>query len=78
MKIQNDKIYRINEDCNIRTERVVGTSICVARMTASNEWGDWIALCSLINMLVTPVAILSSSGENSPDYKEKRDWMSSI
>ena len=40
MKIKNDTIYRINEDFNIWTERVVGTSICVARTTISSEWGD--------------------------------------
>lgn len=33
------------------------------RMAMDGEWGDWIALWGLINMLEIPVAIVSSLGE---------------
>jgi len=33
------------------------------RMAMDGEWGDWIALWGLINMLNIPVAIVSSLGE---------------
>lgn len=32
-------------------------------MAMDGEWGDWIALWDLINMLQIPVAIVSSLGE---------------
>jgi len=33
------------------------------RMAMEGEWGDWIALWGLVNMLQIPVAIVSSLGE---------------
>ena len=39
-----------------------GTAVCGGWLF-DGEWGDWIALWGLINMLEIPVAIVSSLGE---------------
>ena len=36
------------------------------------EWGDWIALWGLINMLEIPVAIVSSLGETGLNIADHR------
>ena len=40
-----------------------GWDSCLRRMSMDGEWGDWIALWRLTNMLNIPVALVSSLGE---------------
>ena len=44
-----------------------GWDIYLRRMSRDGEWGDWIALWGLVNMLNLPVALVSSLGKE--DYK---------
>ena len=51
----------------------------LGRMSMDGEWGDYIALLGLINLLNVPVAVVSSLGEeglhiiNPPNYKEEEE-----
>ena len=40
-----------------------GWDTYLRRMSRDGEWGDWIALWGLVNMLNLPVALVSSLGE---------------